>query len=532
MSIGTNHPPTKSFKKNYVKKLRTILKNSILLMLLGVHGPSHAGVIGCDTTERHAKYMPRGIIIESSDFSPVLNSRLRVFFEGYYSRGGIRSYQVTRNGSSNIELSTSNSVGKVGKIALSKSFSGDWRYKSGSKILGKCKIYNSDSEIPFLRSYPLSPYLEDKKPKVWPKLPKKVHIKKKPKEILYDCNTDVQYCTNGFVCDRITNTKYLDEGKKRGLSCLPEIISKPKSQPVLTITDPKPKSRPVVVKPDPKPELSVSEGLLLSNPFHFERYGKTLVTPLLEGVMVFLGDIEDGDQKGFRKALRQHKIETVVLISNGGLVYTGLDLANIIYDNDLRTYIPVGKTCASACSFMFFAGTTKVAHGALGVHQFYSENEEQKMAVGMVQKNTQYLVADIIEALEDFDTPASVYPKMFSTAGMYFFSEEEKSEFKDEQLDSKLLDRINAVLGYLVKYLDNEIDESLLNQMSNNMKNNLTQLELIRIGCLIGPADGVKGEATKSALGLLSAKLGKDFSNNSFSDLFMALNNTEVGSCY
>ena len=64
----------------------------------------------------------------------------------------------------------------------------------------------------------------------------------------------------------------------------------------------------------------------------------------------------------------------------------GLRIANIINDKSLATYVPVGTTCASACSFMFFAGNPKVAHGRLGVHQFYVEDDKEKVAIGKVQK--------------------------------------------------------------------------------------------------------------------------------------------------
>jgi hypothetical protein len=54
----------------------------------------------------------------------------------------------------------------------------------------------------------------------------------------------------------------------------------------------------------------------------------------------------------------------------------------------------------------------------------------------------------------------------------------------------------------------------------------------VRIGCMKGPIDGVKGESTKSAIQLFSSKLGYDISEGTFSDLFRVLNNTKVGTCY
>tara|TARA_B100000795_G_scaffold94517_1_gene69257 strand:+ start:1122 stop:1301 length:180 start_codon:yes stop_codon:yes gene_type:complete len=46
-----------------------------------------------------------------------------------------------------------------------------------------------------------------------------------------------------------------------------------------------------------------------------------------------MGEFKDGDEKGFRRALWKHKVDTVVLISDGGCASNGLELENIIYDN-------------------------------------------------------------------------------------------------------------------------------------------------------------------------------------------------------
>ena len=65
-----------------------------------------------------------------------------------------------------------------------------------------------------------------------------------------------------------------------------------------------------------------------------------------------------------------------------------------------------------------------------------------------------------------------------------------------------------------------------------SVNNRLTQLELVRIGCMKGPIDGIKGEATMSAIKLFSSKIGSNFSSSKFSSLFRVLNGTKVGACY
>ena len=271
----------------------------------------------------------------------------------------------------------------------------------------------------------------------------------------------------------------------------------------------------------------------LTDPLHLKNYGKAFYTPLTPNVLFFIGEIEDGDERGLRRALRSNDINTIVLVSPGGLIYTGLELANIIYDNNLTSYIPAGQTCASSCSFMFFAGSSKIAHGRLGVHQFYVDDDQKKVAIGKAQRGTQHTVSDIIQTLTDFGTPASVFPKMFSTRGMYYFSEEEKDSFSNSNaIESDTVTKINQVLMYFTKLMDDELDDAVLNSMPSDVRNTLIELELIRIGCMKGPADGVRGENTTSAIQLLSGKTGIKLSTEGFSDLFRRINNTEAGTCY
>lgn len=348
----------------------------------------------------------------------------------------------------------------------------------------------------------------------------------------------ISRCNNDTVCRRATaftagikvwhniynsNYNYVTEAKKRGLSCG---VASSSSTPSIETKVPS-------VVPKKKPQIPTKSSPSLIDPLHVTKYGKTYHTALLPKVIFFIGEIEDGDEQGFRRALRSHDVDTVVLLSGGGLIYNGLGLANIIFDNNLTTYIPAGKLCASACSFMFFAGNPKVAHGRLGVHQFYAEDDKKKVEIGKVQKGTQLLVADIIRNLTDFGTPPYVFSKMFSTSGMYFFSEEEKRSFSDSnKISPETVARINEVLSYFIKDIDDELNDVVLNGMPQGVKSRLIQLELLRIGCMQGPVDGVQGEATKAAIQLLSSKRGSNLSALKFSDLFRSLNNTKQEACY
>lgn len=159
-------------------------------------------------------------------------------------------------------------------------------------------------------------------------------------------------------------------------------------------------------------------------------YGSFLYTEKVPNALFFFSDIEKNDSFELRKALRNHDIDILVLSSGGGSVWEGLNMAGIIYDKELITYVPElgldGEgNCASACAFMFFGGSTRIADGKLGVHQFYSGSASESAKIGTTQKVAQFTVSEIIGFLNEFKTPPFVYERMFQQSEMYYFDKKE-----------------------------------------------------------------------------------------------------------
>ena len=127
-----------------------------------------------------------------------------------------------------------------------------------------------------------------------------------------------------------------------------------------------------------------------------KRYGSFIFDETVPNTLFFIADIERTDSFELRKALRNHDIQNIVLASPGGSVWEGLQMAGIIYDKKLRTYIPPDMTCASACAFLFFAGHERQADGKLGVHQTNSPDGSKEQKVGTTQFATQFTVSEII----------------------------------------------------------------------------------------------------------------------------------------
>ena len=200
--------------------------------------------------------------------------------------------------------------------------------------------------------------------------------------------------------------------------------------------------------------------------FEVTTYGSFVHFKGIPSALFFFEDIAKNDSFEFRKALRNHDIDTVVLWSNGGSVFEGLQMAGIIHDKELTTYVPKNGECYSACSFMFFGGDTKVSNGSLGVHQFSADEQASKKTeqVGKTQEISQFTVSEIVGFLNEFGTPPWVFEKMFQQQEMYVFSKDElsKLEKRSPDYDVATLKRVEDFLERLDTYLsDKACDEDL-----------------------------------------------------------------------
>ena len=210
-------------------------------------------------------------------------------------------------------------------------------------------------------------------------------------------------------------------------------------------------------KPKPKPKTQTDEETKpkrdLEKEFGLSLYGTFLHSEKVPNALFFFDEIEQYDSFEFRKALRNHDVDLIVLSSPGGSIFEGLNMAGIIHDKELNTYIPQNSLedkgdCASACSFMFFAGATRNVEGKLGVHQFYSNDGSKKEEVGDTQKTAQFTVSEIIGFLNEFETPAWVYERMFQQSDMYYFKEKELV-----QLETEVSDELMAHYGKSEKFI-------------------------------------------------------------------------------
>ena len=246
------------------------------------------------------------------------------------------------------------------------------------------------------------------------------------------------------------------------------------------------------------------------NLFKGKSYGSFMFFEEVPNALFFEDKITKNDSFEFRKAIRNHDIDTIVLSSPGGALFEGLTIAGMIFDKGLTTYVPETGLCASACAFMFFAGNNREATGRLGVHQFYSSSDDESAKIANVEYGSQFTVSEIIGYLNEFKTPPFVFEKMFAQKQMYFFSDAEMEKLNTAPTDEVTLTNFSKIDEFVVKAKEakkQEDTEAIEAKATEAVKGGdelalrkQIQSELNRIGCTLGRVDGKIGPASKRAL--------------------------------
>ena len=195
--------------------------------------------------------------------------------------------------------------------------------------------------------------------------------------------------------------------------------------------------------------------------------GNILTTEDVPKTAFIFSDIYRTADNDFEEVINSQEIETVVLISRGGYVDTGLHIADTIFKSKIATYIPGkinGKTanCASACTFIFFAGNPRLAKGIVAVHRFATdfeafltaEFEEKDLEqivdfISRMEQDDQALTSHIISRFRDYDVPSEIIDLTFETDAktITFLDQDLTRKLNSKNLiNDKKLDLIDAYL--------------------------------------------------------------------------------------
>jgi len=145
-----------------------------------------------------------------------------------------------------------------------------------------------------------------------------------------------------------------------------------------------------------------------------------------DGIIAIAGEIDFRTPLAFERTLSEVPNASVLILdSPGGAVHGALAIASRVRGLGMTTVILSENKCFSACALVFFAGANRWAFGELGVHQISPSNGRGDMVGG------QFALADVIEALNEYDVPSEVISVMLRTPpdGMYVFSSSENRRF-------------------------------------------------------------------------------------------------------
>ncbi|KIN63395.1 hypothetical protein Z946_2266 [Sulfitobacter noctilucicola] len=145
-----------------------------------------------------------------------------------------------------------------------------------------------------------------------------------------------------------------------------------------------------------------------------------------DGTIAIAGKIDFRTPLAFENTLAEVPNASVLILdSPGGGVHSALSIASRVRRLGLTTVILNDSQCLSACAFIFLAGMERLAWGDLGVHQISASEGEGNLVGG------QFALADIMDALDEYDTPSELVGMMLRTPpeDMYTLSSEEKQQF-------------------------------------------------------------------------------------------------------
>ncbi|MCW5696719.1 MAG: hypothetical protein KIS96_08295 [Bauldia sp.] len=148
--------------------------------------------------------------------------------------------------------------------------------------------------------------------------------------------------------------------------------------------------------------MAICIGLLLAAlPAQAEitRFGPFAVDSDEPQIIHLAGDIGIDAARAFRAALEAFPdLSVVTLDSNGGATFVAAAIGVEVGRRGMSTAVLSGDGCYSACPLIFFAGESRAALGAIGVHQISFPR-----GVPLAPEDVQFGVARYLEVLIRLD---------------------------------------------------------------------------------------------------------------------------------
>jgi hypothetical protein len=234
----------------------------------------------------------------------------------------------------------------------------------------------------------------------------------------------------------------------------------------------------------------------------------------VEGALVF------GDEKEFARRVSSYSDGVVVLNSNGGNMFAGVEIGRIIREKGFKTEVPVGGRCASACALAWLGGQPRFMthNGQIGFHAAFIRDQGVERETGAGNAIVGAYLRDIGLSMNAiiFVTGAPPHGMRWLTfedaadynipvrPGSYKFAQPNPSEPR-RQVPSKTDPQSTGSIAPLVP--DREIPASFVPPIQHTLANLLdvavsaaVQDRLRQLGYFSGVQDGLWGPRSRIAL--------------------------------
>jgi TPR repeat protein len=149
-------------------------------------------------------------------------------------------------------------------------------------------------------------------------------------------------------------------------------------------------------------------------------------------VLFVAGAFDTGDGARISAAIDLFMPEVIVLHSQGGIVAEAMEVADLIHERGLSTFVPNGAECLSACVYVFSAGRQRILQGELGVHQLQAAERNAVVPIGDLQA----VISQILAAMNQYAVPSFLIERILGSSEMYVLTESERNQISRGSLEA------------------------------------------------------------------------------------------------
>ena len=128
----------------------------------------------------------------------------------------------------------------------------------------------------------------------------------------------------------------------------------------------------------------------------------TSYTEFGDPYVVYFGPVVVADYDNLKAVLDETHAKKIVLVSPGGVAFTGYRLGALLSEYEMTAYVPKGYTCISACALAFLGASDYKLEGVLAFHTAYINDVDINLGMlssGDYARNMQLMGAVLYDYL-------------------------------------------------------------------------------------------------------------------------------------